>query len=57
MKFLILLQEVYILMQLMAARLGRHPSQLHNPDLKWETTLGTNVGVEASILNSRLDFE
>jgi TonB-linked SusC/RagA family outer membrane protein len=36
---------------------GQHPSQLANPDLKWETTLGTNIGVEAGILNSRLNFE
>ncbi len=36
---------------------GQAPSQLPNPDLKWETTLGADVGVEASILNSRLDFD
>src|SRR4249919_2909990 len=36
---------------------GQVPSQLENPDLKWETTLGVDVGVEASILNSRLDFD
>jgi TonB-dependent starch-binding outer membrane protein SusC len=36
---------------------GQHPSQLSNPNLKWETTLGTDVGFEASILNNRLDFD
>ena len=36
---------------------GQIPSQLPNPDLKWETTLGTDFGVEFTILNNRLDFE
>lgn len=36
---------------------GQHPSQLPNPNLKWETTLGTDFGVEFGILNSRLEFE
>ncbi|MFT4152521.1 SusC/RagA family TonB-linked outer membrane protein [Parafilimonas sp.] len=36
---------------------GQVPSQLPNPNLKWETTLGTDLGIEFSILNSRLDFE
>ncbi len=36
---------------------GQHPSQLPNPNLKWETTLGSDFGVEASILNNRLSFE
>jgi TonB-linked SusC/RagA family outer membrane protein len=36
---------------------GQVPSQLPNPDLKWETTLGTDVGIEASILNNRIDFD
>ena len=36
---------------------GQVPSQLPNPNLKWETTLGIDVGFETSILNNRLDFE
>lgn len=36
---------------------GQIPSQLPNPDLKWETTLGSDIGVEASILNNRIGFE
>jgi TonB-linked SusC/RagA family outer membrane protein len=36
---------------------GQHPSQLDNPDLKWETTLGTNIGAELGIFNSHLNFE
>lgn len=36
---------------------GQIPSQLGNPDLKWETTIGTDVGVEFTILNNRLDVE
>ena len=36
---------------------GQVPSQLPNPNLKWETTLGTDVGFEASILNNHLDFD
>ena len=35
---------------------GQIPSQLPNPNLKWESTLGTDLGFEASILNSRIDF-
>lgn len=35
---------------------GQHPSQLPNPNLKWETTLGTDFGIEASILNNRIEF-
>lgn len=31
--------------------------QLANPDLKWETTRQWNVGLEASLLNGRLNFE
>ncbi len=36
---------------------GQIPSQLANPDLKWETTRGSDFGIEASILNSRISFE
>ena len=36
---------------------GQVPSQLPNPNLKWETTLGTDFGIEVGILNSRIDFE
>ena len=35
---------------------GQIPSQLGNPNLKWETTLGTDIGFEASILKSRIDI-
>ncbi|RFM25907.1 SusC/RagA family TonB-linked outer membrane protein [Deminuibacter soli] len=36
---------------------GQHPTQLPNPALKWETTLGTDYGVEASILHNRVSIE
>ncbi|MGI8951478.1 MAG: SusC/RagA family TonB-linked outer membrane protein [Chitinophagaceae bacterium] len=36
---------------------GQIPSQLPNPSLKWETTLGTDFGIEAGIINNRIDFE
>jgi TonB-linked SusC/RagA family outer membrane protein len=36
---------------------GQVPSQLGNPNLAWETTLGADVGIEASILNNRLDVD
>ncbi len=36
---------------------GQTPSQLANPDLKWETTTGTDIGFEASILKSRVSIE
>ncbi|MEP6582926.1 MAG: TonB-dependent receptor [Ginsengibacter sp.] len=36
---------------------GQIPSQLENPDLKWETTRGSDFGIEASILNNRVSFE
>lgn len=36
---------------------GQRPTQLANPDLKWETTYGTDIGIEASILNNRITFE
>jgi len=36
---------------------GQTPSQLANPDLKWETTLGADLGIEASILKNRVSVE
>ncbi len=36
---------------------GQSPSQLPNPDLKWESTRGSDFGIEASIFNNRLSFE
>ena len=36
---------------------GQTPSQLGNPDLKWETTAGVDVGLEASVLKNRISFE
>jgi TonB-linked SusC/RagA family outer membrane protein len=36
---------------------GQAPSQLANPDLKWETTKGSDLGFEASFLKSRISLE
>ena len=36
---------------------GQVPSQLPNPNLKWETTLGTDVGFEAGIFKNRVSVE
>ena len=36
---------------------GQNPSQLGNPNLKWETTTGSDIGIEGSIFNSRISFE
>ncbi len=36
---------------------GQVPSQLPNPNLKWETTLGSDFGIEGSIFNNRIDFD
>ena len=36
---------------------GQVPAQLSNPNLKWESTAGTDVGIEGGILNNRLSFE
>lgn len=33
-----------------------YPGRLANPYLTWETTRQTNIGLDASILNNRLDF-
>ncbi|AFL86305.1 TonB-linked outer membrane protein, SusC/RagA family [Belliella baltica DSM 15883] len=35
---------------------GTAPNQLANPDLKWETTTQTNVGIDIGILNDRFTF-
>jgi len=35
--------------------LGIFPSNIANPDLKWETTYMTNIGIDFSILNKRID--
>ena len=35
---------------------GAYPSRLSNPDLTWETSEQTNVGIDARFLNSRLAF-
>ena len=32
------------------------PSRLANPDLKWETTTQTNIGLDLSLLDNRLSF-
>jgi TonB-linked SusC/RagA family outer membrane protein len=36
---------------------GQKPLQLANPDLKWETTKGADVGVEAGLFKSRVSVE
>jgi len=36
---------------------GQTPSQLGNPNLKWETTYGSDFGIEASILKNRIYIE
>ncbi len=36
---------------------GTRPTQLGNPDLKWESTASLNVGIEASVLKNRLTIE
>ena len=36
---------------------GTRPTQLGNPDLKWESTASFNIGVEASVLKNRLTVE
>ncbi|MDE3252702.1 MAG: TonB-dependent receptor [Bacteroidota bacterium] len=36
---------------------GQHPTQLANPDLKWELTYGTDIGLEAAIFNNRITIE
>lgn len=36
---------------------GQVPGQLSNPELKWETTAGTDVGIEGAIFNNVLSFD
>src|SRR5215831_14693114 len=36
---------------------GQHPTQLPNPDLKWETTYGSDIGLEAAIVHNRITIE
>ena len=36
---------------------GTRPTQLGNPDLKWESTASFNIGVEASVFKNRLTVE
>lgn len=35
---------------------GTYPSSIGNSDLKWEETKQTNIGIDLSILNSRINF-
>ncbi len=39
-----------------AGRAGIAPTQLPNPDLRWETTLQTGFGLDMAILNSRVSL-
>jgi TonB-dependent starch-binding outer membrane protein SusC len=34
---------------------GAYPSRLANPDLKWETSEQTNIGIDAVVLNGKLN--
>lgn len=36
---------------------GQKPTQLANPDLKWETTAGSDIGVEAAFFKNRVTLE
>lgn len=36
---------------------GQAPTQLKNPNLKWETTAQMDIGLDFSVLNNRLSFE
>ncbi len=36
---------------------GQHPTQLANPDLKWESTASLDVGLEANFLKNRISIE
>ena len=36
---------------------GTRPSQLGNPDLKWESTASYDIGLEASVLSNRVTVE
>ena len=35
---------------------GAYPSRLSNPNVRWETSEQTNVGIDARLLNNRLGF-
>ncbi len=36
---------------------GTRPTQIPNPDLKWETTISSDFGVEATVLHNRITVE
>lgn len=36
---------------------GQHPTQLANPNLKWEITYGSDFGLEAGLFNNRITVE
>lgn len=36
---------------------GQVPGQLSNPNLKWETTAGADIGIEGAIFNNVLSFD
>jgi TonB-dependent starch-binding outer membrane protein SusC len=36
---------------------GTRPTQIPNPDLKWETTTSTDIGVEAGVFKNRISIE
>lgn len=36
---------------------GQRPSQIENPDLKWEQTVQTDIGIDFGFLNSRITGE
>lgn len=36
---------------------GTRPTQIANPNLKWETTRGFDVGIEAAVFNNRVTLE
>ncbi len=36
---------------------GQHPTQLANPNLKWEITYGSDIGIEAALFNNRVTIE
>jgi TonB-linked SusC/RagA family outer membrane protein len=38
-------------------RPGTAPSQLSNPDLKWETTRQWNLGIQSALLNNKIKLE
>ncbi|HMP93582.1 MAG TPA: SusC/RagA family TonB-linked outer membrane protein, partial [Phnomibacter sp.] len=40
-----------------AGAAGQRPSQIGNPDLKWETTTQTDVGLDFGLLNNRITGE